>query len=367
MALGCHTKTTNIPGISANLPGGCPLAYNQLSYKGPTWAARSLTPPPAAHLSELPPFHFGAPISAGTVMASYTFRSLLTLAAAGLFAVADAPQADAQYFGYSGPGVSVSVSPYGTRVHTPGVGVAVPGRAYYGTRRSFRRAYYGPGIGYSVRTHVAPAYPAPGYVVSGAPVASGSVVVQGGAVVSSGSVNASTSNSNSTPTPAYSAVASDFASEAELAAMNTEQLVIALANATGALDGRLSGMTGGEGWQKYLVKPAAKLADTAAAAKLLRRFDSVARDAQFVMIANLPEFQAVRLTLRMMAEGGVAASPAPAQNEPSLPDAPAGVSVQVGDAVSVKVEGETLPTPGTKVDVSTGGVTVERSVLTDGK
>lgn len=305
-------------------------------------------------------------------MASTNIRSLITVAAAGLFAVADAPQAEAQYFGYNGPGVSVSVSPYGTSVSTPGVGVAVPGRAYYGPRRAYRRAYYGPAVGYSVRTHVPSysvrTYPSPGYVVSGQGVVGGSVTVAGGAyasgpVVESGVVT----TSGSEPTPAYTALPSDFASEAELAAMNNEQLVVALANAIGALEGRLSSMTGGEGWQKYLVEPAAKLADGAAAEKLLRRYDSVARDAQFAMVARLPEFQAARLTLRLMAEGNAAASSSAAASVKGAASQQTGVSVQAGNGVSVQVDTESLPSPSTNVEVSAGGVSVEHSVLTGDK
>lgn len=266
-------------------------------------------------------------------MLSLIARITTAAAATALFAAGVGP-ASAQYYGFGGvrvstPGVGVSVSPYGgVSVRAPGAYVRTPGRVYAGPRRVYRGGYYyGGGYYGGTNVTVTRRVPTPGgTVVAGVPTAAAQ--------------------------PATAAVAAGFATEAELGAMTGEQLLATLNSASAVLDARLDGFVNGEGWQKYFVLEAAATGDLATAERMLARFDSVARDAQFAMIATLDEFAAVRTTLRVLVDrGGVVAEAA----------APASTSVRV------RVEGESLPLPEADVDVDVNaggvGVKVERSVL----
>ncbi|MEM8866222.1 MAG: hypothetical protein AAGF31_11820, partial [Planctomycetota bacterium] len=173
-----------------------------------------------------------------------------------------------------------------------------------------------------------------------------------------------------------------FATEAELAAMGGVELLAATSEASAALQARLESFQNGAGWQEYLAFEAETAGNLDAAEKLLRRFDSVARDAQFAMIARLEEFKALRTALRVLVDrGGVAIS-----TEAGVPATPPNVSVKVksegipaptaddystpaGSVPATGVPATGGPTTGAGVDVgvSAGGVRVkvERSVLTN--
>lgn len=260
--------------------------------------------------------------------------------------VLPATSAEAQ-FGYrygwggvrvSAPGVGVSVGRYGgVRVRTPGVYYSGPSRSYY-------RGFYGPrpfvrGYSYS--------YYGPGVSFSGGVAPSGAVV--------SGSVDAAAPTLADTPTTvAKPTIAAEFASEAELAVMGDAELLAATSEAAAALESRLDAFDNGAGWQTYLAFDAETAGDLDAAKQLLRRFDSVARDAQFSMISSLEEFAALRTALRVLVDRGGAQFGA---QPPAPPQPPVGA--------------EGLPTPepnrgaGVRVDVNGGGVDVEgeRSIL----
>jgi len=296
-----------------------------------------------------------------SIASRFSGASLLVAALAAPAALVPASDAEAQYFGY---GVSVRSGYGGVHVNTPGVGVNVgrfggvrvstpyyssvhaPARVYYGAPRRVWRG------GYHVAT--------PGYVVHGSPVVQGGAVVQGGVVTSShvevGSPTPATSSTTVTAGRPTLAAPPQFASEAELAAMNGNELLVAINQRAGSLHARLEGFSGGAGWQTYLALNAAESGDLAAAEKMLVRYNSVARDAKFTVISQLPEFQAMRLALRILVDrGGVVVSAA----------APAAATIPAG--VSVRVEGESLPSPAADVEVSAGGVDVkvERSILAD--
>ncbi|MEM6329941.1 MAG: hypothetical protein AAF790_06805 [Planctomycetota bacterium] len=326
-------------------------------------------------------------------------RTVLNLPAAGLLLAmlaVPASTAEAQFgvrYGFGGvrvstPAVGVRVGPFGgVRVRAPGAFVRTPGRVVYGPPRpAFGYGYgYGGSYFYSGPGVTVSGYAAPGGPVVGGPVVTGGRVISSGSVVTGGRVVASGSVVTGTPTPAAGSIVSGgvvtgstsgavvtsakpaataLASEAELAAMGGIELIAATAEASAALQSRLDGFQNGEGWQTYLAFDAETAGDLAAADKLLRRFDSVARDAQFAMIYRLSEFQALRTALRVMVDrGGV--------------DIAVGVP-GVGVDVGVSTQGESLPVPAADaepsnptaadvdVDVSAGGVRVkvERSILT---
>ena len=301
-----------------------------------------------------------------SLVSRFSGASLLIVALSAPAALVPASDADAQYFGY---GVSVRSGFGGVRVNTPGVGVNV-GRfggvsvntPYYSSVHAPSRVYYGPRRvwrgGYRVTT--------PGYVVHGSPVVTGGTVVHGsGSVTHSGVVTSSHVEVGS-PTPATGsttvtsarptlAAPPRFASEAELAAMSGNELLVAINQRAGALHARLDGFSGGAGWQTYLALDAAESGDAAAAEKMLVRYNSVARDGKFTVISQLDEFQAVRLALRILVDRGGVAATATAAPVVTTPSA----------GVSVRVDGEALPAPAANVDVSAGGVDVkvERSIL----
>lgn len=290
--------------------------------------------------------------------------SRLVAASLGAAAVAFGSPADAQFVrpGFGGvrvvaPGVGVSVGRFGgVRVNAPGVRVGVPGRAYYGAPVVRRYRYPVPVVAGGMVAG-GPVVTGGSVVASGGVSASGGVGTSGGVVVAGGSVAAG--SSLATPTPAASPSA--FAGEAELTAMSGVQLTAALSSAGQALQSRLATFENGDGWQDYLQLGAAATGEFAAAEKLLRRYDSVARDAQFSMIARLEEFAAVRLTLRVLVDrggAGAAIESAPAAADETLPTPSADPAVAPAAAAA--------PASGVDVGVDSGGVRVrvERSVLT---
>ena len=284
------------------------------------------------------------------------------LALAGLMVAATsfaASHADAQVgvrYGWGGvrvstPGVGVRVGRFGgVRVSTPGGYYSrTPGRVYYGPRPVVPGGFYYRGPGVTVRS---------GVTTSGA-IATGSSVVAGGAIATGTPTPANPEVSAAIVTSAKPTLAASagLATEAELAAMGGVELLAATSEASAALQSRLASFQNGAGWQTYLAFDAATAGNLDAAESLLRRFDSVARDAKFGMIAQLDEFSALRTALRVLVDrGGVAID----------------ASSPGSTAVRVEVQGESLPAPGADVpganvdvDVSAGGVgvKVERSVL----
>jgi len=95
-----------------------------------------------------------------------------------------------------------------------------------------------------------------------------------------------------------------YATAADFAAMDAEQLDQALRGISQSLHDRLSRFDTAETWQRYLRLPeaavdASVLADEriAALAKLLDRFHKISADPQYSMIARLPAFVAMEAAL----------------------------------------------------------------------
>lgn len=248
------------------------------------------------------------------------------------------------------PGVGVNVGGYGgVSVRTPSVGVAVPGRVYVGPR-----PYYAP-----PRPFVGRRFYRGGVVVSGGPVVSGGVVTSGPVVTSSTVVQSSAT------------VRFEAYTEAQLAAMGAVELREATLQASAAFDAALSRVKNGEGWQTYLALPielhAGEVVSVEAVEKLLKRFDSVARDSQYSMIAKLDGFAATRLALSVLVDREDVLTTAVSASATTT------TSSAASSSVSVEVQGETLPRPaastGTSVRVNGSGVDVrvntggEQSVL----
>lgn len=281
-------------------------------------------------------------------------------------------------FGFGGvrvrtPGVGVTVGRGGVTVRAPGTYVRTPARVYSSPRRTFGYGgygyggfYYGP-PGVTVRSsggvyHGGSVYRRGTTIVTGGAVVTGNAAATATPTLAPGPTQATGPTLAVEPTPtvvtASAAAEIRFASEAELAAMVGGDLLGAMNEASMALDARLNGFQNGAGWKTYLALEAAGTGDLAAAEKLLRRYDSVARDAQFSMISELEEFAAVRLALRVLVDRGGAAAPA------------------VPSEVSIEASSESLPMPSADaepanepaaVEVTTPGVKVkvERSVLVD--
>lgn len=258
------------------------------------------------------------------------------------------------------PGVGVGVSPWGgVSVRAPGAYVRTPG-------------YYAP------RTVVVPRG-----VVVGPPAYGyyrGSVSVNGGGYStyeSSGSYQSGTIETPvyGVPTPAitgevasnplpsgFVTASAEFGVSADLAEMSAEELGAEISVASAALQARLDLFNGGEGWQTYFKLPGDLASETEGAAKLLRRFDSVARQGEFASIANLAEFSRLHelLTAYVAVTSEQQVSPAPDGSPAAAPatgvrvEAP-GVSVGVqggnvgvqagGVGVSVQTGGESIPAP----------------------
>jgi hypothetical protein len=116
-----------------------------------------------------------------------------------------------------------------------------------------------------------------------------------------------------------------------------------LGAASQALQARLNDFNGGEGWQKYLALPESSIADPQQREKMLRRMDSVAREAEFRTIADLDEFQSLQQLLQYSLESGAESSTPKKPDAPRVPSTPA----------------EALPTPSPEPKTDNG----ERSIL----
>jgi len=95
-----------------------------------------------------------------------------------------------------------------------------------------------------------------------------------------------------------------YATAADFAVMDTDQLHLALRGISQSLHDRLSRFDTGETWQRYLRLPEAAVDQslpagerTASLATLLDRFHRIAADPQYSMIARLPAFVAMEAAL----------------------------------------------------------------------
>ncbi|WP_145282845.1 hypothetical protein [Pirellulimonas nuda] len=225
--------------------------------------------------------------------------------------------------------------------------VRTPGY-YYGPRRVVVGAPYGAygyrGFGgyYGGRTVVTAG---PGYAVESTEIAS--------PTPASGVVTASAAMSSAPPASPM---------PPKLSSLSVDELGALLVDASASLHARLDLFDGGEGWQSYFETSANGWTSENATDKLLRRFDSVSRQSEFSMIAQLPEFQAVHEILAAYAAKL-------AEPTPTVPPAPsAGVSVDVkarGANVSVRSGAESIPAPAASKGGAKASPASERSVLID--
>ncbi len=125
-------------------------------------------------------------------------------------------------------------------------------------------------------------------------------------------------------------------------------LVSQLLSANQALQSKLDDFNGGAGWQKYLALPEVAVTDRERLTKLLTRMDSVAREGEYQVIAELEEFQRLHQLLELSVVSGAKASMPRKPDAPRVPSEPA----------------EALPTPSpepqTPEPQADGG---ERSIL----
>ena len=125
-----------------------------------------------------------------------------------------------------------------------------------------------------------------------------------------------------------------------------------------SLDVRLSRLTTGEGWQRYLQIPESVLrspiANFVRLQQTLARYDSVADNPEFAKIAGLPSFIATKAAMRQI----VVRHAKPQVGQSAAP--PRGPALSAADESTV-VDEEVLPTPADPaVPKATRG---ERSIL----
>jgi len=144
-----------------------------------------------------------------------------------------------------------------------------------------------------------------------------------------------------------------FPSSDDLLAMDDPALFATLGDLFYALDRRLSRLSTGAGWQRYLLLPSDVLRDPVANLDQLEhglaRFDSVADNPEFSKIAGLPSFIATKAALRQVIARLAVSQAVPTTTGPQGPEFPAAAKDEI------------LPTPATpKKPAGTRG---ERSIL----
>jgi hypothetical protein len=141
----------------------------------------------------------------------------------------------------------------------------------------------------------------------------------------------------------------------DLARLGDAELLNAVVEATARLEQRLARFTTGEGWQEYLQLPADALPPPAAdgtvklgmrsLGRALGRFDSVAGNPTFGKISALPEFGAVRDSLREVVTRFGGGAPPDARREVDR-------EVEELPQIAPTVSGATQPSPERSAEAS---------------